>query len=141
MWRRPGKKIWPAPLLSRLQLTEAKCRRMIEELQALAGLPDPLGTVSSALELSEGLELYRVSCPIGVIGVIFESRPDALVQISALCLKSGNAVLLKGGREALRTNELLTAMILRASESCGLPNGWCSLPAHPGGCAGNAEIA
>ena len=116
-----------APLLSRLQLTEAKCRRMIEELQALAGLPDPLGTVSSALELSEGLELYRVSCPIGVIGVIFESRPDALVQISALCLKSGNAVLLKGGREALRTNELLTAMILRASESCGLPNGWCSL--------------
>lgn len=76
----PGKKIWLLPLLSRLQLTEAKCRRMIEELQALAGLPDPLGTVSSALELSEGLELYRVSCPIGVIGVIFESRPDALVR-------------------------------------------------------------
>lgn len=116
-----------APLLSRLQLTKGKCQRMIEELQALAALPDPLGTVSSALELSEGLELYRVSCPIGVIGVIFESRPDALIQISALCLKSGNAVLLKGGREALRTNELLTSMILRASRKCGLPDGWCSL--------------
>ena len=116
-----------APLLSRLQLTEGKCQRMIEELQALAALPDPLGTVSSALELSEGLELYRVSCPIGVIGVIFESRPDALIQISALCLKSGNAVLLKGGREALRTNELLTSMILRASRKCSLPDGWCSL--------------
>ena len=116
-----------APLLSRLQLTKGKCQRMIEELQALAALPDPLGTVSSALELSEGLELYRVSCPIGVIGVIFESRPDALIQISALCLKSGNAVLLKGGREALRTNEMLTSMILRASRKCGLPEGWCSL--------------
>lgn len=116
-----------APLLSRLKLTETKIQRMVEGLKALAALPDPLGTVHYAMELSQGLELYRVGCPIGVVGVIFESRPDALVQISSLCLKSGNAVLLKGGREALKTNELLTKLICHASRKSGLPEGWCSL--------------
>lgn len=116
-----------APLLSRLKVTEQKCERMIEGLRALAQLPDPLGHVQYAKELSPGLNLYRVACPIGVIGVIFESRPDALVQISSLCLKSGNAVLLKGGREALRTNVVLTRIIRQASESAGVPMGWCDL--------------
>lgn len=116
-----------APLLSRLKLTEAKCARMAEGLRALATLPDPLGHVQYAKELTPGLALYRVACPIGVIGVIFESRPDALVQISSLCLKSGNAVLLKGGREALRTNEVLTELILEATEAAGLPKQWCGL--------------
>lgn len=116
-----------APLLSRLKLTESKCERMEEGLRSLAALPDPLGHVQYAKELSRGLELYRVACPIGVVGVIFESRPDALVQISSLCLKSGNAVLLKGGREAARTNELLTRLIVDATVDCGLPEGWCGL--------------
>ncbi len=116
-----------APLLSRLKVTDRKCDRMIEGLRALAQLPDPLGHVQYAKELSLGLNLYRVTCPIGVIGVIFESRPDALVQISSLCLKSGNAVLLKGGREALRTNTVLTRIIRQASESVGVPMGWCDL--------------
>lgn len=116
-----------APLLSRLKLTESKCERMEEGLRSLAALPDPLGHVQYAKELSRGLKLYRVACPIGVVGVIFESRPDALVQISSLCLKSGNAVLLKGGREAARTNELLTRLIVEATEDCGLPEGWCGL--------------
>ncbi|MBR4069398.1 MAG: glutamate-5-semialdehyde dehydrogenase [Clostridia bacterium] len=116
-----------APLLSRLKVTDRKCDRMIEGLRALAQLPDPLGHVQYAKELSPGLNLYRVACPIGVIGVIFESRPDALVQISSLCLKSGNAVLLKGGREALRTNIVLTRIIRQASESVGVPMGWCDL--------------
>lgn len=116
-----------APLLSRLKLTESKCARMEEGLRSLASLPDPLGHVQYAKELSDGLDLYRVACPIGVIGVIFESRPDALVQISSLCLKSGNAVLLKGGREAARTNELLTRLIVEATKACGLPDGWCGL--------------
>jgi len=73
------------------------------------------------------MQLYRIACPIGVIGVIFESRPDALVQISSLCLKSGNAVLLKGGREAARTNEVLAELISEASRECGIPETWCGL--------------
>lgn len=116
-----------APLLSRLKLTPAKCERMAEGLRSLALLPDPLGHVQYAKELTPGLNLYRVACPIGVIGVIFESRPDALIQISSLCLKSGNAVLLKGGREAMQTNETLTKLILEATAECGLPAGWCHL--------------
>ena len=116
-----------APLLSRLKVTDQKCDRMIEGLRALAKLPDPLGRVQYAKELTPGLELYRVACPIGVIGVIFESRPDALVQISSLCLKSGNAVLLKGGKEALHTNIVLTRIIREATEKAGIPAGWCDL--------------
>ena len=116
-----------APLLSRLKLTRAKCAGMAEGLRSLALLPDPLGKVQYARELSPGLNLYRVSCPIGVVGVIFESRPDALVQIASLCLKSGNAVLLKGGREAARTNEALADLIIGAARQCGLPDGWCAL--------------
>ncbi|MEJ2431430.1 MAG: glutamate-5-semialdehyde dehydrogenase, partial [Deltaproteobacteria bacterium] len=80
-----------------------------------------------ARELDEGLELYQVTCPIGVIGVIFESRPDALVQISTLCLKSGNGVLLKGGSEAAHTNRALADVIVSASESAGIPMGWLQL--------------
>jgi len=116
-----------APLMSRLKLTPEKCKRITDGLRSLAALPDPLGHVQYAKELTQGLNLYRVSCPIGVIGVIFESRPDALVQISSLCLKSGNAVLMKGGREAIRTNEALTKVIHEASVKCGVPASWCSL--------------
>lgn len=116
-----------APLLSRLKLTECKCKQMAEGLRSLAALPDPLGHVQYAKELSPGLDLYRVACPFGVIGVIFESRPDALVQISSLCLKSGNAVLLKGGCEAALTNELLAALIAEATTECALPADWCGL--------------
>ena len=116
-----------APLLSRLALTPEKCKRMVEGLNALAALPDPLGQVEYATEVAEGLRLYRTSCPMGVVGVVFESRPDALVQISSLCLKSGNAVLLKGGREAFQTNAALCQAILNATESVGLPPDWCGL--------------
>ena len=116
-----------SPLVSRLKLTPDKYKRMVDGLSALASLPDPLGHIAYAKELADGLQLYRCSCPIGVIGVIFESRPDALVQISSLCLKSGNGVLLKGGREALRTNEALFKAILEGTDSLHLPSGWCSL--------------
>ena len=81
----------------------------------------------SATELDEGLNLYKVSCPIGVIGVVFESRPDALVQISTLCLKSGNAVLLKGGTEAANTNKILAKVIADATAKAGIPVGWIQL--------------
>jgi glutamate-5-semialdehyde dehydrogenase len=116
-----------APLLARLRFDEAKLQRVCEGLAALAELSDPLGRVQYAMELAENLKLYRTSCAIGVIGVIFESRPDALVQISSLCLKSGNAVLLKGGREAARTNQALYTAILEGTRKAGIPDGWCHL--------------
>ena len=116
-----------APMVSRLHFGEAKAQRVIEGLQALAQLPDPLGHVQYANELADGLKLYRVSCPIGVVGIIFESRPDALVQISSLCLKSGNAALLKGGREALETNKALYNAIIEGTHEAGLSDDWCHL--------------
>ncbi|MBN1457248.1 MAG: aldehyde dehydrogenase family protein, partial [Sedimentisphaerales bacterium] len=115
------------PLLKRLKFDESKINDVCEGIESLIGLEDPVGKIISAMELDEGLELFRVSCPIGVIGVIFESRPDALVQISTLCLKSGNAVLLKGGSEAANTNKILAEIISKASESAGIANGWLGL--------------
>lgn len=112
-----------APLLGRLRFDEAKLEGALRGLEALAALPDPLGRTLLATQLAPGLDLYRVSCPIGVIGVIFESRPDALVQIASLCLKSGNAVLLKGGSEADATNRALFAAIQEAAVRCGVPAG------------------
>jgi glutamate-5-semialdehyde dehydrogenase len=116
-----------APLLKRLKFDEDKIAQTIAGIDSLIKLSDPVGKTITATELDEGLELYKVSCPIGVIGVVFESRPDALVQISTLCLKSGNAVLLKGGSEAAGTNRILTEVISKASEKAGLPNGWIQL--------------
>ncbi|MFH1980278.1 MAG: glutamate-5-semialdehyde dehydrogenase [Pseudomonadota bacterium] len=115
------------PLLKRLKFDEAKITEAIDGIRALIALPDPIGATLSATEIDKGLELYKVTCPIGVIGVIFESRPDALVQISALCLKSGNAVMLKGGSEAAETNRVLAEVITEASLASGLPSGWLAL--------------
>ena len=110
-----------APLLHRLVFDEKKLAQTTDGLKRLAALPDPLGKTTYAEEITEGLSLYRVVCPIGVIGVIFESRPDALIQIASLCIKSGNAVLLKGGREAIRTNQILCSCVREALEKAGLP--------------------
>jgi len=110
-----------APLMHRLKFGQEKLDAVCAGLVSLAELPDPLGRTTLATEITEGLQLYRVVCPIGVIGVIFESRPDALIQIASLCVKSGNAVLLKGGREALRTNQALAAAVRRALAESGLP--------------------
>ena len=116
-----------APLLGRLRFGEEKLRQVVDGLRALSTLPDPIGQTTLAREITPGLKLYRVACPIGVIGVIFESRPDALVQIASLALKSGNAVLLKGGREALRTNQALCGILRRAAEDAGLPADFAQL--------------
>ncbi|MCX7787006.1 MAG: glutamate-5-semialdehyde dehydrogenase [Spirochaetes bacterium] len=115
------------PLLKRLKFDEVKLREVCSGIESLVKLPDPIGRVLSARELDSGLNLYQVTCPIGVIGVIFESRPDALVQISTLCLKSGNTVLLKGGKEALETNRVLYTCIVDASRKMGIPEGWIHL--------------
>ncbi|MHC5060161.1 MAG: glutamate-5-semialdehyde dehydrogenase [Planctomycetota bacterium] len=116
-----------APLLKRLKFDQAKIDGVCDGLQSLIKLPDPVGRTIDSTELDTGLELYKVSSPIGVIGVIFESRPDALVQISSLCLKSGNAVLLKGGSEAANTNRILADVIIQASLASGIGDGWLGL--------------
>ena len=109
------------PLMHRLMFGQEKLDQTVRGLEALSALPDPVNRTLTATELADSLKLYRVSCPIGVIGVIFESRPDALIQISSLCIKSGNAVLLKGGREALRTNQVLCSLVRDALETASLP--------------------
>ncbi|MCA1754749.1 MAG: glutamate-5-semialdehyde dehydrogenase [Spirochaeta sp.] len=116
-----------APLLKRLRFDEAKLTEAIRGIHSVITLPDPVGLVQEVRELDEGLVLKRVGCPIGVIGMVFESRPDALVQIASLCLKSGNAVLLKGGSEARETNKALAAAISHGAESAGMPSGWIGL--------------
>lgn len=116
-----------APLLKRLKFDESKLGEVTEGVESIIKLTDPVGETLAATELDKGLELYKVSCPIGVIGVIFESRPDALVQISSLCLKSGNSVILKGGSEAVNTNRILAQIINDASEKAGIPAGWIQL--------------
>lgn len=116
-----------APLLKRLKFDEGKIADTVSGVRSLMKLEEPVGKTLLSTELDEGLELYRVTCPIGVIGVIFESRPDALVQISTLCLKSGNGVLLKGGSEARETNRILAEVITEASEEAGMPAGWLKL--------------
>jgi len=116
----------PWPLVKRLKFDEKKINEVCAGIESLIKLDDPVGKILSATQLDDGLELFKVSCPIGVIGVIFESRPDALVQISTLCLKSGNAVLLKGGSEAANTNKILARLIEQAAKEY-LPEGWIQL--------------
>ena len=116
-----------APLVKRLRLDRAKIDELTLALAEIAALPEPVGRVRSARELDNGLTLYQVSSPLGVIGMIFESRPDALVQIAALALKSGNAVMLKGGSEAAATNRVLYEIIRDETEAAGIPAGWIQL--------------
>ena len=110
-----------SPLLHRLAFSQDKIRQVILGLRVLSSMDDPLNRTMISTEITQGLNLYKVTSPIGVIGVIFESRPDALVQIASLCIKSGNSVLLKGGREALGTNQVLADLVRRALDDSGLP--------------------
>lgn len=101
-------------LYDRLKLDRDKLQQMAESVRAVAELPDPVGVIQFKTLLDDGLELHRVTCPLGVLAVIFESRPDAVTQITALAVKSANAVILKGGKEARRSTESLVASIHRA---------------------------
>ncbi len=112
----------PGPLVARLAVDETKVLGMAQGIRSVSELSAPVGQQQEAMELDDGLELTRVSCPIGVIGAIFESRPDAVPQISALCFKSGNAVILKGGAEAQNSNRVIVDFIQKAlSEVEGVP--------------------
>ena len=108
-------------VMKRLKFDEGKLADVCGGIDQLVSLEDPLGKLSLARELDEGLTLYKVSVPIGVIGIIFEARPDALVQISSLCIKSGNCAILKGGKETVNTNKVLFDIIHKAVMDAGLP--------------------
>ena len=108
-------------ILSRLLFDGHKMDTVIAGINDLIKMPDPIGKITLKRELDEGLVLTRTTNPIGVIGVIFEARPDALVQIASLCIKSGNAAILKGGSEALLTNRALFESIKRAVKDSNLP--------------------
>ncbi|WP_448946355.1 glutamate-5-semialdehyde dehydrogenase [Lachnoanaerobaculum sp.] len=108
-------------ILSRLLFDEHKMDTVIAGINDLIKMADPIGKITLKRELDKGLVLTRTTTPIGVIGVIFEARPDALVQIASLCIKSGNAAILKGGSEALLTNRTLFESIKRALKDSNLP--------------------
>jgi glutamate-5-semialdehyde dehydrogenase len=111
-------------LLKRLKVTDIKINGMIAGINDVVKFEDPVGKTLAGLELDYGLELYQVSCPIGLIGVIFESRPDVVPQIMALCLKSGNATIFKGGSEAAHSNRAIFDVLVNAIENTtGLPKG------------------
>ena len=105
----------PGPIVKRLLFDQHKLETCISGIRDLIELEDPLFRVLLKRELDTDLILTKTTCPIGVIGVIFESRPDALVQIAALCVKSGNCVILKGGSEAGNSNRILFDIIYKAA--------------------------
>ncbi len=107
----------------RLKFDEGKLAAVTEGIDQLMGLADPIGRTMLRRQMDEGLVMEKVTCPIGVIGVIFEARPDALIQISTLCIKSGNCAILKGGKETRETNGVLFGVISKAAYAAGLPEG------------------
>lgn len=116
-----------APILARLKFDESKLSSCVQGICDLIGLEDPLNKILLKRQLDENLVLTKITCAIGVIGVIFESRPDALVQISSLCVKSGNCAILKGGSEAAHTNRILFDTIHKAGVEAGLPEHFLTL--------------
>ena len=108
-------------LKKRLRFDEAKLADVCRGIDRLIELPDPIGNIELCRELDEGLVLKRICVPIGVLGVIFEARPDALVQIASLCIKSGNCAVLKGGSETKATNAILFSLMEEAVVSAELP--------------------
>ncbi len=108
-------------MYKRLKIDDSKIDGMMAGIRDVIGLKDPVGEVMSALDLDDGLTLYQIRCPIGMLGVIFESRPDVVPQIMSLCLKSGNSVAFKGGREALGSIRALFDILRDAAASKGVP--------------------
>ena len=111
----------PEALQARLKLSETKLQSAIAGVKDVANLSDPIGAAQIHRELDTGLVLKRVTCPLGVLGVIFEARPDALIQITSLAIKSGNGVILKGGKEALKSCQTLTQVIHNALAETDVP--------------------
>ena len=110
-----------APLLKRLEISEAVFEYMLKRLGRVAALPDPVGRVLEGHTSADGLQVQKVSVPLGVVGMIYESRPNVTTDAAAVCLKSGNAVILRGGSESLRTNTVLADAMIDAVRTSGLP--------------------
>ncbi|MDQ3814615.1 MAG: glutamate-5-semialdehyde dehydrogenase [Armatimonadota bacterium] len=108
-------------MLDRLRLNEKRITAMAEGCRQVAALPDPIGTVLAGWTRPNGLRIERLRVPLGVVGIIYESRPNVTVDAAALCLKSGNAVILRGGSEAIHTNKFLTDLIATAATAAGAP--------------------
>src|SRR3954447_23024248 len=111
----------PAHLIDRLRLDSARVAAMAQGLREVAGLPDPVGDVVRGSTLANGLELRQVRVPFGVVGVIYEARPNVTADAAGICLKSGNAVLLRGSSSALRSNSAVVEVLRAAVEAAGLP--------------------
>ena len=107
--------------LDRLELTPARIRDMAEGIRAIAALPDPVGEIIAAWDRPNGLHIERVRTPLGVIGVIYESRPNVTADAGALCLKAGNAVILRGGSDSINSSSAIHACLARGLEAAGLP--------------------
>jgi glutamate-5-semialdehyde dehydrogenase len=108
-------------MLDRLALTPARIDGMIEGLRQVAGLPDPVGVITDMAYRPSGIQVGRMRVPLGVIGIIYESRPNVTIDAASLCLKSGNATILRGGSEAIRSNRAIAACIQAGLEEAGLP--------------------
>jgi glutamate-5-semialdehyde dehydrogenase len=109
------------PLMDRLELTPARIDTMLEGLGQVAALPDPVGAISDMNTMPSGIKVGRMRVPLGVIGIIYESRPNVTVEAASLCLKSGNATILRGGSEALSSNVAISRCLAQGLESAGLP--------------------
>lgn len=116
-----GEKGLDAALAERLELNPKRIESMIDGLRQIAALPDPIGEIAAMKTNAKGLQVGRMRVPLGVIGIIYESRPNVSIDAAALCLKSGNAVILRGGSEALNTNLVLQDCIERSLQAAGLP--------------------
>lgn len=110
-----------AALLDRLELNPARIDAMIEGLQQVAELPDPIGAVTDLQDRPSGIRLGKMRVPLGVVGIIYESRPNVTIDAASLCLKSGNATILRGGSEAIASNQAIAACISRGLQAVGLP--------------------
>ncbi|MES2684940.1 MAG: glutamate-5-semialdehyde dehydrogenase [Pseudomonadota bacterium] len=110
-----------AALLDRLELTPARIEAMADGVRQVAGLPDPIGTISDMAYRPSGIQVGKMRVPLGVVGIIYESRPNVTADAAALCLKSGNACILRGGSEALHSNQAIAQAIRRALLAAGLP--------------------
>ncbi len=110
-----------AAMLDRLELTDARIDAMIEGLRQVAALPDPVGTIDDMKYIPSGIQLGRMRVPLGVIGIIYESRPNVTVEAASLCLKSGNAVILRGGSESIHSNQAIARCIQAGLKATGLP--------------------